>query len=216
MKRLVLFSVLVGVVFATSFVSAQQRYPLGAGNVALKVDYFRFTDDVVGGLDLQGGVYVGVEGYAPLLMPNLYLGLETGWAGTENDANVFVFGLPQNQPAAPVPVDLETDYMPVEFNGKYVFEMNPSLVLDVGAGLSLNYFSIELESLGRSVEHDEWLLGGQLFADLNYKIQNWFIGANIKCQLTDDLELRPARGFRIISDVDATNLRAGAQVGMLF
>jgi len=51
---------------------ATDKYALGKENLALKVDYISFTDDAFDEIDLEDGVYVGLEG-SIALMPNLYL-----------------------------------------------------------------------------------------------------------------------------------------------
>jgi opacity protein-like surface antigen len=83
-------------------------------------------------------------------------------------------------------------------------------VLDFGAGISYNYFKIEAEDI--DADADDWLFGGQVFADINYKInKDWFIGINGKYQFTDDLEFD-----NIDTSTNANNWRVGAQVGLMF
>jgi hypothetical protein len=87
MKKFFIVSLLVMFVFASTSVFAAERYSLGMSNVALKVDYLNFTDDVFDNIDLDEAIYVGLEGCLAV-MPNLYLGMETGWAGAENDDKI--------------------------------------------------------------------------------------------------------------------------------
>lgn len=204
MKRLILFSILIAVLFVAPSVQAQQSYALGVGNVALKVDYFRFTDGDLEDLDLENGVYIGLEGYMALLDTNLYLGLEAGWAATWSDTTGYYDGFRYK-------TDMDVDYVPIEFNVKYVFPIDPIMNFDIGAGLSVNYFDISLDGYRFSYSEDDWLFGGQLFADLNFKMDPWFAGVNVKYQLTDDIELGD-----IDTDVSASNFRAGGQVGIMF
>jgi hypothetical protein len=197
MKKLVFLFVLIASVFSTQFLYAQQRYPLGLGNIVVKVDYFRLMDSDFEDADLENGIYVGVEGYISLFHPNLYFGLESGWARNSGEVGS---------------VDFDTDYVPIELNTKYVFEIAPSLTLDLGAGISANYFNFKVDGPFGSDDADDWLLGGQFFTDLNYKFCNtWFIGANFKYQITEDIELEGND-----TDMSASNLRAGMQVGFLF
>jgi len=176
MKRLVLFGMLLSVVLVPS-VEAQQKYSLGVGNIALKVDYFRFMDSNVGDLGLQNGLFIGVEGYLNALLPNLYFGMESGCAKTSGEFKYRDFN-----------ADLSATYVPIEFNLKYAFELSPEFIFDLGAGLSINYFSIEAEVGNISSSSDDWLFGGQFFADVNYKIASqWFIGGHVKYQVTQDL-----------------------------
>jgi hypothetical protein len=200
MKRLVMFGILVSLVFVPS-IYAQQKYSLGVGNVALKVDYFRFTDSNLGDLDLQNGVYLGIEGYVNAFLPNLYFGIETGWAGTSGDFKYREFK-----------ADLSTTYVPIEFNIKYAFDLSPGFIFDLGAGLSANYFNLEADVRGWSTSSDDWLFGGQFFADVDYKFADgWFVGANIKYQVTQDIHLNG-----IDTDTSASNFRVGGQVGFQF
>ena len=200
MKRLVLFAILVSLLCVPT-VHAQQEYALGFGNVALKVDYFRFTDSGMQDLDLQNGVFVGIEGYVASFLPNLYFGIETGWAGTSGNSRYRGFQ-----------ADLSADYIPIEFNMKYAFEASPEFVFDIGAGFSLNYLDIELERGGWSTSSDDWLFGGQFFANVDYKFLNgWFVGANVKYQLTEDTHLD-----LVNSEMSPSNFRLGGQVGFLF
>jgi hypothetical protein len=200
-KFTVLLMVAVMVLVATS-VHAQQRYPLGAGNVALKVDYLRFTDSNVEDLDLVNAVYIGGEAFFPVWNPNFYLGIEVGYAWSSGAADdPLGFG-----------ADLDLAYVPIEFNAKYVFELNPCLTLDLGGGISYSYFNIDTSGDGALGGGDEWVFGGQFFADLNYKIgQQWFIGANAKYQITEDMSLGG-----LDTDVSASNFRVGGQVGFMF
>lgn len=209
MKRIVLLSLLTVLVSMSPSVYAQQTYPLGMGNLALKVDYFSFTDDVFEDVDLEDGIYIGVEGYWSLLLPNLYVGLETGWAGSENDGDIFFRGRETDY-------DLDATYIPIELNSKYAFEINPNLVVGLGAGISFNYFDIELDLDDFSADQDDWVFGGQFFADVNYKFYtNWFVGADIKYQLTDKIEIDADDG-NFETDVNADNFRAGVHVGLSF
>jgi hypothetical protein len=87
MKKL-LFSLLVVLfVFSSATVYAAERYSLGISNLAIEVDYLNFTDDIFDDIDLDNAIYVGLEGYTTV-WPNLYLGVETGWASSENDDDI--------------------------------------------------------------------------------------------------------------------------------
>jgi hypothetical protein len=204
MKRLVLFFTFAALVCAAPSVKAEQKYSLGFGNLAVKVDYFRFMDSDLENLSLENGVYVGLEGYASLFHPNMYFGMETGWARTEGDIRSVI----------PIfRADLTADYVPIEFNAKYVIDLHPCLKMDLGAGVSMNYFNLEVERFGFSASEDDWLVGGQFFTDVNYMFPgaNFFAGVNLKYQITEDLKLANTR-----TDTNADNLRVGAQVGYHF
>jgi len=208
MRKIFLLSLMIVFVFASTTLYAAEKYSLGMGNIALKVDYINFTEDAFENIEIEDGVYVGLEGYYAIY-PNLYLGLEAGWAGPENDDDVRINGEKVN-------VDLEVTYVPVELNLKYAFELAPNWVMDLGAGISYNYFQIELNRL--DADEDDWVLGGQVFADINYKLSNqWFIGINGKYQFTDDLELEfRDQDIKRTQDISADNWRVGAQVGLMF
>ena len=204
MKKVILlsFCIILLLAAATSAYAAD-KYALGMGNVALKVDYFSFTEDVFDEIDLEDGVYVGLE-VSRALMPNLYLGAEAGWAETSNDEDIIVFGRRTN-------VDIDVTYVPVELNLKYAVEFAPRWVFGVGAGASYNYFNIDVDIDGDSGDEDDWLWGGQAFADLTYKTGSWFFGINGKYQFTDDIELDDEE-----TDTNANNWRVGAQIGVMF
>lgn len=188
---------------ATTSAYAADRYALGMSNVALKVDYFSFTDDVFDNIDLDNGVYIGLESsYA--IMPNLYLAVEAGWAGTSNDGDVVILGHPTN-------VDIDVTYVPIELNLKYAVEFAPSWVFGMGAGASYNYFNIEANRLDS--DEEDWLFGGQVFADLTYKTWSWFFGINGKYQFTEDIEIGSQD---VETDTNANNFRVGAQIGITF
>ena len=205
MKKVILLSFCIVLMLAATSAYAADRNALGKGNVALKVDYFSFTEDVFDGIDLEDGVYVGLEG-SLALMPNLYLVAEAGWAGTSNDEDIIVFGRRTN-------VDIDVTYVPVELNLKYAVEFAPRWVFGIGAGASYNYFNIDVDIDRTSGDEDDWLWGGQAFADLNYKMGSWFFGINGKYQFTEDIELGSDDEE---TDTNANNWRFGAQLGVMF
>lgn len=58
----------------------------------------------------------------------------------------------------------------------------------------------------KSTDNDEeWLIGGQLFADINYHINNFFFGVDVKLQITSDWGAE-----------DYTNGRIGGYLGWGF
>jgi hypothetical protein len=200
MKNFTVLLMGAAMVLVAASVQAQQRYPLGGGNVALKVDYLRFTDSDVKDLGLENAVYIGGEAFVPVWNPNFYLGIEAGYAWSSGGVDILGFN-----------VDLDLDYVPFEFNAKYVFELNPRLTLDLGGGISYSYMNVDTSVNGASAGEDDWVFGGQFFADLNYKMGQWFIGANAKYQITEDISLAG-----IDTDVSASNFRVGGQVGFMF
>lgn len=202
MKKLLALSLMIVFVFASTTLYAAEKYDLGMGNVALKIDYINFTEDAFDEIDLENGVYVGLEGYYAIY-PNLYLGLEAGWAGSSNDDDIDIGGDTIN-------VDIDVTFIPVELNLKYAVALSPDWVWDIGAGVSYSYFKIEANDIDEDA--DDWLFGGQVFTDINYKLsKEWFLGINAKYQFTDDLEFD-----NIDTSTSADNFRVGAHVGMMF
>jgi hypothetical protein len=187
MKRLFLYSTILVLIIASNAVYAEEKVPLGKSNFALKLDYIQFTDDFWSDLD-DDGLYIGIEGYFEI-MPNVYLGGEVG-----NGVNIELLGD-------------SISFVPVELNVKYATETAPNFVIDFGAGLSYNYAEIDFTSLSTRIDGDDWLFGGQIFGDLIYKIQQFFVGVNVKYQITQD--------FRE-ENFDLNNFRLGAQIGMTF
>lgn len=209
MKIKLLLSLMLALVFASTSAYARESYFLGSQNVALKVDYISFTEDIFDEIDLESGVYVGLEGYYTI-SPSLYLGLEAGVAGSDSDDKIYLEGIGE------VNIDIDLTYVPIELNLKYAFEPSPTLVIDFGAGICVSYFTIESDIssdlFSSNDSASDWIFGGQVFTDINYKMsERWFVGINAKYQFTDDLELDG-----VDTDTRAENFRVGANVGMMF
>jgi outer membrane protein W len=204
MKKIILLVLAVMLVFAsTSF--AAEKYSLGMSNVALKVDYLNFTEDVFDNVDLDQAIYVGLEGYYAIY-PNLYLGMEAGWAGAENDDDI-----------EGIDVDVDVQFIPVELNLKYAFEFAPQWVGSLGAGVSYSYFDIEAD--GIDADADDWLFGGQVFAGIDYKFnEQWFVGIEGKYQFTEELEFDDLgdADVDVETETSADNWRVGAKIGYMF
>jgi hypothetical protein len=200
MKRLCLFSLIFIFVLASTIVYAEERpplekAPLGIGNVALKLDYIGFSDNNLEDLGIDDTFYVGLEGYARIY-PNLYLGGEVGYANP--DGNGKIDG---NE------VKTDVTFIPIELNLKYAALSYPNFVVGFGAGVSYNY--VEADVSGNGIKSgDDWLFGGQFFADLNYTVgSNLFFGVDAKYQLTDDFEDWNA---------NFSNFRIGGHIGIRF
>ena len=188
MRKLSLLLLFITFVLVSSTVyGVEKKAALGAGNIALKFDYIKFTDDGLKDTDTDTGLYVGLEGYGKIV-PNLYLGGELGYANIEGDP---YFG------------NTELTYVPLELNIKYATEIVPSLTIDIGTGISYNYGKFEVSS--SSI--DDWLFGGQFFAGANYTIDRFFIGINGKYKLTEDF-----KDF----DFNLNNWTIGGQIGVMF
>ena len=194
MKKIVL--VLMSCMFAALSTSyAGEEAPLGAGNVALKVDYINFTDDVIGNSDVDTGVYVGIEGFREIA-DSLYLGGEIGYAYSKGSVEVYF-----------TDVDTKLTFVPVELNLKYAVKTGSNLVLDAGAGASYNYVKEKAVTDNDSASASDWLLGGQLFFDANYTMDKLFVGINGKYQITEDFK---------DASYNYNNWRIGGQVGFIF
>lgn len=191
MSKPIFFSLLAAVILVSTNVSAEEKAPLGDGNFAVKLDYIAFTDshfDKPGNED--DGLYLGIEGYGKVYS-SFYLGGEIG-TGTNIDLG-----------------GEEITFQPVELNLKYAMETARNLVIDAGAGISYSFVEIQDRPLfGTAGEkREDWLLGGQIFSDLTYKIKRFTIGVNAKYQLTQD--------FRD-ENISLSNYRLGMQLGAVF
>jgi len=185
-----LFMLLIAVfVCSASAVYAAEKAPLGMGNLAVKLDWIKFTDSDLKDADVDSGFYIGLEGYG-MVTQNVYLGLEAGW--TNPTGNVG-------------PIDTDWTYIPIELNIKYAVPAARSLVFDIGAGISYNYGKFKMA--GASL--DDWMFGGQFFMDLNYTIDQFFLGISGKYQLAQDFDKEGAK-------FSPNNWRLGGQIGVMF
>ncbi len=191
MKKLLLFLLTFAFIIASASVYAAQTAPLGFGNIALKLDYIDFTNGDLDDTDVDTGVYLGLEGYGEIAK-NLYLGMEVGYTQPNGDTGSY---------------DTELTFVPVELNVKYAVESGTDFIIDFGAGASLNYGEFKISGPGLSDSVDDWLFGGQIFTDLNYKIDRFFFGINAKYQVTEEFE---------DYDFDMNNWRIGGQIGIVF
>ena len=203
MKKLLLVSFLFVMVLGSSAAFAAEKAPLGAGNVALKLDYISFTENEFEDAKVDTGFYIGLEAYGEV-SPNLSLGAEVGYANPDGKIDELVDGIAVN-------IKNEVTFVPIELNLKYAFKAAPNLAIDIGAGVSYNFAKVETtaSALGISLSDSEedWLFGGQFFVDLNYTVNQFFIGVNAKYQLTEDFK---------DADFGFSNWRVGGQVGLMF
>jgi hypothetical protein len=208
MKRLVFF-VLIALVYVAPLAYAQQSAPLSS-NLELKVDWIYFTDDAFGDVDLEDGIYVGVAGWVPVIIPNFFVGAEAGWAGASSDGEI-------DTSLGRLDTDLDVTYVPVELNAKYVIPVHPCWMISLGGGISFNYFSLDVDIEDFSRDEDDWVFGGQFFADVTYTFPNspWFVGIGTKYQITEDMSFGDD-DLDIDTNVSASNFRTGVRVGMAF
>ena len=190
MKKIFFVLFLSLFIMTSTTVFAAERYPLGEGNVALKLDWIKFTDSDLNDVDVDSGFYIGLEGYGLLTADNLYLGIEAGCANPEGSVGSS---------------DTELMYVPIEVNLKYAVAASQSVIFDIGAGLSYNYGKFEVA--GDSLT--DWMFGGQAFMDLNFTINQFFLGISGKYQIGEDFK-KDNRQF------SCNNWRIGGQLGFMF
>jgi hypothetical protein len=159
---------------------AAERAPLGNAHLGLNLSYLEFRDNISSTTGRQTAGYVGALVYGRLFR-GLYLGGEVGKA-----RNLTFFGD-------------DVEFLPLELNAKYAFQAGSHLVLDVGGGLSYSHVEIDKGNgwyLGCFTEcpgdvggtADDWLLGGQMFADVVFRM-GWFsLVVNGKYQITEDFK----------------------------
>jgi hypothetical protein len=200
MKKIFLFFLVVSLIVMSSVAYGAEKALLGNGNIALKLDYLTFTEDVLDDIDTDDALYIGLEAYNKTIS-NFYVGMEIGYASSDGNARID-----------DVKADTELTFVPIELNLKYALDINPRFVVDFGAGVSYNWMKLEFSKWGGvSSPGDDWLWGGQFFAALNYKIDRFFIGINGKYQLTENFEIDDYE-----TDVNANNWRIGGQAGIMF
>ncbi|MGV8074507.1 MAG: hypothetical protein AB2L11_08130 [Syntrophobacteraceae bacterium] len=232
MKRLIVLSLVAVMISVAGLAQAEQKCPLGNGNVAFKIDYLRFTDSKIADRNAENAIYFGGEAYVPVMGSNFYLGIESGYAFSSGDESYTYYDGSDEYGDYYIKqqYDYDIDYVPIELNAKYVVAINPCWAMDIGAGLSYNYLKLHgkfkgtyyvvpyegprenLESGSDSADLvDDWLFGGQFFYDVNYTSGQWFLGANVKYQLTE------SKGLKYFGEkINADNLRVGLQAGFMF
>jgi hypothetical protein len=201
MKRLFLFSLIMAFVLASTVVYAQEKAqpgkaPLGIGNLGLKFEYIDFTENMFEDLGIEDAFYVGVEGYAEI-SPGVYLGAEIGYANPDGRGKIGRIGM-----------NTDLTFIPIELNLKYALKAYRNIVVDFGGGACYNYVEANVsEETKRIKSGDDWLFGGQLFLNLNYTIDQFFIGLGAKYQITDEFE---------DWNENFNNLRFGGKIGIMF
>jgi len=189
MKKLLFMLLIVAFVCTASTVYAAQKAPLGSGNLAIKLDWIKFTDGDLKDVDVDSGFYIGLEGYGEVA-PNWYLGLEGGWTNPTGSVG---------------PIDTDWTYIPIELNIKYAAAVAQGVVIDIGAGPSYNYGKFKMA--GDSLS--DWMFAGQAFMDLNFTFDQFFIGISGKYQFSQDFDKEGAK-------FSPNNWRLGGQIGVLF
>lgn len=183
-------SLILSFSMAAAAYAAAEELPLGPRNFTIKLDYIDFNEK-----ELDTGYYVGFEGFSEIGQ-NFYLGAEIGYVNT--DGKVEIEG---------INADTDVVFIPIELNLKYALKVSSHLIIGLGGGASYNFAKEEVSEAGLSSSIDEWLFGGQVFTDINFKVGQVFLGVNAKYQITDN-------GRDI--DHDFSNWRVGGQIGVMF
>jgi len=199
MKKLVIVSALIlSFIVVPGAVCNAKTNALGILHFGVKVDYMEFTDSVLKDADLKKGTYLGAEIYS-IILPYLYLGLEAGYSNPSGTSATILGN-----------IDTELTYVPIELNAKVAFEPVKNLAIDVGGGVSINYAELKATAVGLTpVSEDDWLWGGQIFADINYIAGGVvYIGINGKYKIAE----KGIKGY----DVALSNWMVGGQIGFKF
>jgi len=182
---------------ATCIPSAAQERPL-LGTYHFYLEYSSMlmqhvtfeTDDV--------GIRVGLAGYRHLGR-DWYLGVELGGGGS-----LTMF-------------DNNSDVTFVELNAKRAFALGDQFRFDLGGGLS--YDTVHFDDSGLfdwddDGAIDDSVLGVQALANAHLKLGWFFLGANVKYMLTQDVE-----GVQEVEELekgwDYSNLTVGVHAGFL-
>jgi opacity protein-like surface antigen len=219
MKRWVSLVVCLAFLLSFSPAYAQMNEPLGNGHAGIKVDKINFTAGDLKDLDAEDGVYLGLDAYWNV-SPNIYIGGEIGWASPDGSRSESFLDPFFGPTPVTITLDSEITYIPIEVNAKYVTKLEDNLSVSLGGGISLNRLDADIKASltgfpSLSDSDDDWLFGGQVFIDLNYKMNNFFVGLNGKYQLTQDSDLQFSN-FGVDTDADASNWRIGGQIGWIF
>ncbi len=235
MKKSLLMSIGLVLMLATAGLAAEEEAALGNYLFGAKAGYIGFTDGVWAHGAVGDSLYLGLEGYAEITR-NIYLGGEVGYVSSEEVTDAFLgYTVGHNR---------QLTFIPMELNVKYAIEVAPHFTFDFGAGMSFNYASpaeeLFLYIYEASYEDSGWLFGGQLFADLTYRIKRFFMSVSWKYQITQTYELDPSissqlYGLPLVRDIlgpmirsllgidtpafdrfDFDNFRIGLTLGMEF
>ncbi len=192
MKNLILIFPAFLLVFFLSTAQAVVEAPLGDRYIAIKGSYVRMTDSSLERLDIDGGAYVGIEGYVAILN-NIYVGAEYGQYRVSGSSNS---------------VKTELIMTPIELNAKYAVDVAENLVLDIGGGLSYNHLKVKqkLPFRGTHTSSDSGS-GMQLFSGISYRTGRYLVGLNAKYHIIND---------ESSNRYDTDSWRTGAHMGVTF
>lgn len=203
MKKFWILAACTFVVIGPALAQAQTDDTRSAGGVRIKMAYLGFTDSILDDYRIDHPTYVGLEAYWRV-HPQLYAGGEVGFANRDSSATI-VDGTTSSL------AETEITYVPIELNVINILSFGARIQTRFGIGVSYNYVRIESDPLPGGVmlkssdDDKEWLIGGQLFADIDYHINNFFVGLDLKLQITKDWDAE-----------DYSNGRVGGHVGWRF
>lgn len=209
MKRFILLSLIAVLIFAsTSALAANINRDT---NIAIKVNQLTFTDAFLEDTDSDQGVYYAIDMRSPLT-EFLDIGMEIGYFNHSGDI-VGPQAISGNGSVFNGTWDTTIKYIPVEVNLSYSRYFG-SLVYTLGAGVSGNYVSMDIDVTGdySIVDNDSaWLLGAQTNIDLSYEGESWVFGIDGKLQVVKEREF-----FNNWLDINFSNWRVGIHVGKHF
>lgn len=164
-----------------------------SGFIGLKIDYIHFSDSILEDNDIEEGGYLALETNGRIF-PRFYLGGEIGFSYIDSSYD---------------DTDTKLTFVPVEIHMRYRFELSRRFNLDIGAGVARCFYNVEIaaETTEDGEDSDKssvW--GAQASVDLNSKFDWFYIGANAKYQITED----------ITDDINLNNYRVGVQFGIAF
>jgi hypothetical protein len=189
----------VGLIISLLYTSvyAADSAPLGAGYFSIKLGQIQLIDDEEYWEfnDIEEDNYVAINWYG-YLGRDFYLGLELGYAKFTGEV---------------VGIDTDLTMIPVELNLKYVLDMTRNIQFDfgIGVGLITTYGTVIWPPLIGSIEdffHTRSVLSAQGFADFNFKLKRFFVGAHAKYQIVEDL----------IDTINLDNYQVGVHIGLTF
>ena len=140
-----------------------------------------------------------------------YLALEGYWARERESYYGFEFGTFERSQGTGADGDAlrDVDSYWLEMNGKHAFRPPHGISFDVGAGGAVFYIDGEEVTTGSGQELTDPLAdvgyGVQAFGDFTWRSRRLLMGVDVKYQWAFD-----------IIDVDYSNLRIGAHLGLAF
>lgn len=169
---------------------------LGRGHLWLKIGEVDLDDAAAEAWGVDHQTYLGLEGYRGF-DHDFYFGGEFGHAGAGT-------GMTESGDTL-----RDVDFWWLEMNEKKAFNLRHGLSFDAGLGLALFFVEGQEVTTLSGLEFSSPLadigLGAQIFADFNWRTRRLLLGLDAKYQWAFD-----------VIDIDYSNLRLGAHVGVAF